>query len=151
VCVVPKPSCADYTLAKSFCPISLLDCFGKLVEKTVARLLYKEINVNSLMPTTQFGGRRASSTLDAALTLIHDVKVVHAASLCTGILLFDIAGFFDNVNRPRLVQLVEDMGFAPELVEWMRSFLTDRSVRLKFNGSLSVPFPSLVGTPQGSL
>ena len=149
MCVVPKPSRADYTLAKSFCPISLLDCFSKLVEKTVACLICKEIDTNSLVLSTQFGGRRASSTLNAMLTLTHDVKVVHTAGLCTGILLFNIAGFFDNVNRPCLVQIVNDMGIAPELVNWMCSFLDDHMVRLKFNGALSDPFPSLVGTPQG--
>ncbi|KAH9994361.1 hypothetical protein BJV74DRAFT_723383, partial [Russula compacta] len=35
VCVVPKPNQADYTLAKNFCPILLLECMGKLLEKVV--------------------------------------------------------------------------------------------------------------------
>ncbi|KAH9980510.1 hypothetical protein BJV74DRAFT_726954, partial [Russula compacta] len=38
VCVVPKPNRADYSLAKNFCPISLLECLGKLVEKLITRL-----------------------------------------------------------------------------------------------------------------
>ena len=40
--------------------------------------------------------------------------------------------------------------FAPELVSWCRSFLKDRTVRLKFNGQTSDPFDFEVGTPQGS-
>ena len=45
VCVIPKPNRADYTLAKNFCPISLLKCLGKLLEKLIAKLIYKEMVV----------------------------------------------------------------------------------------------------------
>ena len=92
----------------------------------------------------------ASSTLDTGLTLTHDIQVTHMAGLWTGLLLFDIQGFFDNVNRNRLVQVVADLGFAPELVAWTCSFLANHSVRLKFNSCMSNPFLSEVGTPQGS-
>ena len=43
VCAVPKPHRVDYSLAKNFHPVSLLECMGKLVEKLMARLLYSEI------------------------------------------------------------------------------------------------------------
>jgi hypothetical protein len=123
---------------------------GKLVEKLVARLIYSKIISHNLIPTNQYGGRMASSTLDAGLTLTHDIQVAHAAGLRTGLLLFDIQGYFDNINRERLVQVVEDLGFAPEIVSWTRTFLSERTVRLKFNSHTSEPFNSEVGTPQGS-
>ena len=73
VCIVPKPGRADYTIPKNYHPISLLECLGKLVEKIVAQLIYQEIIQHDLVPTNQFGGRVASSIVDAALCLIHDV------------------------------------------------------------------------------
>lgn len=150
VCVIPKPKRADYSLAKNFRPISLLECLGKLLEKLVAKLIYSDMTKHSLVPTTQFGGRNSSSTLDAGLTLVHDIQSAHQAGLRTGLLLFDIQGFFDNVNHERLVTVFANLGFAPELVKWCRSFLVDRTVRLKFNGQTSDPFGFAVGTPQGS-
>jgi hypothetical protein len=150
VCVIPKAGRADYTLAKNFRPISLLECLGKLLEKLIAKLLYRDMTKYSLVPTTQFGGRNSSSTLDAGLTLTHDIQSAHHGRLRTGLLLFDIQGYFDHVNHERLVALVANLGFAPELVNWCRSFLTDRSVRLRFNGQTSDPFDFAVGTPQGS-
>jgi Reverse transcriptase (RNA-dependent DNA polymerase) len=65
-------------------------------------------------------------------------------------LLFDIQSHFDHVNHKRLVAIVADLGFVPELVNWCRSFLKDCTVRLKFNGQTSDPFDFAVGTPQGS-
>ena len=150
VCVIPKPNRADYTLAKNFRPISLLECLGKLLEKVVAKLIYRDMSNHDLVPATQFGGRNASSTLDAGLTLLHDIQAAHQAGLRAGMLLFDIQGFFDNINHDRLVKVFADLGFAPELVGWCRSFLNDRTVRLKFNGQTSDPFDFEVGTPQGS-
>ncbi len=150
ICIIPKPGQADYSLPKIFRPISLLDCLGKLIEKVVAHLFYQEIITHDLLPTNQFGGWVASSTLDAGLCLMHDAQTAHAAGLCSGVLLFDICGFFDNVNRARLAQVVEDLGFAPSLVAWTRSFISERTVQLCFNSLLSDPFESNVGTPQGS-
>lgn len=125
VCVIPKPNWADYTLAKNFRPISLLECLGKLLEKIVAKLIYRDMSNHGLVPTTQFGGRNASSTLDAGLTLLHDIQAAHQSGLKAGMLLFDIQGFFDNINHNRLTQTFADLGFAPELVRWCGSFLED--------------------------
>jgi Reverse transcriptase (RNA-dependent DNA polymerase) len=150
VCVIPKPNRADYTHAKNFRPISLLECLGKLLEKIVAKIIYREMTKHALVPTTQFGGRNASSTLDAGLSLLHDIQAAHRAGLRTGLLLFDIQGYFDNINHERLIQVFANLGFAPELVKWCRSFLSDRSVCLRFNGKTSDPFDFTVGTPQGS-
>ncbi len=104
----------------------------------------------SLVPTTQFGGQNASSTIDAGLSLLYDIQSAHQAGLYTGLLLFDIQGFFDDINHERVVQIMADLGFTPEIVSWCRSFLSDRTVRLRFNGRTSDPFDFAVGTPQGS-
>src|SRR6266849_4772832 len=104
----------------------------------------------ALIPTTQFGGRNASSTLDAGLTLLHDIQAAHRSKLRAGLLLFNIQGYFDNINHDRLLQIFADLGFAPELTKWCQSFLKDRTVKLKFNGEMSDPFDFVVGTPQGT-
>ena len=71
--MVPKPHYIDYSLAKNFCPVSLLECMGKIIEKLMACLFYSEIIRHDLLPTNQFGGRMASSILDTGLSLMHDI------------------------------------------------------------------------------
>ena len=148
--MVPKPHHADYTLAKNFHPILLLECLGKLLEKVVASLIYRDMAKYVLIPTMQFSGCNASSTLDAGLTLLHDIQSAHQAQLYMGLLLFNIQGFFNNVNHDRLVQVFTNLGFAPELVNWCHSFLKDCTVKLQFNGITLDHFNFMVGTPQGS-
>ena len=123
---------------------------GKLIKKVIAWLMYKEIIQGNLVPTNQFGGCMASSTVNVGLCLIHNVQNAHTAGLRTGICLFNISGFFNNVNHPRLVQLIQDLGFIPEIIRWCSLFLVDRHIQLKFNGILSNPMDSMTGTPQGS-
>jgi hypothetical protein len=80
----------------------------------------------------------------------HMSPPAHQAGLRAGILLFDIQGYFDNINHDRLTQLVADLGFASELVSWSKSFLNKCTVKLRFNGKTSDPFDFPVGTLQGS-
>jgi Reverse transcriptase (RNA-dependent DNA polymerase) len=150
VCVIPKPNRADYTLTKNFWPISLLGCLGKLLEKVVVKLIYSDMANYPLVLITQFRGQNISSTLDVGLTILHNIQSAHQAGLKTGLLLFNIQGFFDNINHTRLIQTLIDMGFAPEIVLWCHSFLRDQTVCLHFNAKTSDPFNFAVGTLQGS-
>jgi hypothetical protein len=150
VVVIPKPNKTDYSLAKAHRPISLLETMSKLMEKAVAKRFQYNIVKEGLIHTNQFGGRTHSSCLDAGLTLIHDVQAAHTAGLKAGILLFDVKGFFNNVNHAHMTARLQNMGFASELVTWVSLFLADRRVKLHFNNILSEECTQLVRVPQGS-
>jgi hypothetical protein len=125
VVVIPKVDKPDYSAAKAYQPISLLKNLSKLLEKAVAKRFQHDIVTHELIPTNQLGGRTHSSCLDVGLALIHDVQTAHANSLKVGILLFNVQGFFDNVNHARLTAIIRDMGFAPSLSQWVESFLVN--------------------------
>jgi hypothetical protein len=105
---------------------------------------------HELVYTNQFGGRAHLSCLDAGLALIHDVQDTHHKGLKVGILLFDVWGFFDNVNHGRMTAILENLGYPPELVWWSEAFLKDRKVRLSFNNVISEERGQPIGVPQGS-
>ena len=113
------------------------------------RFLY-DIDKHRLVPTTQFGTRAFSSTLDAGLTLTHDVQCALQAKRRCAALLFDIKGFFDTVHRERLVETIRNLGFSDGVARWTRSFLTERWVTLTFNGITVANQDQPVATPQGS-
>ena len=105
---------------------------------------------HELIPTTQFGGRRYSSCLDAGLSLLHNIQAAHGLGLKCGMLLFDVKGFFDHVNHDRLAPVISTLGFHPSLGVWTRAFLADRKVCLRFNSLLADERDQPVGMPQGS-
>jgi hypothetical protein len=150
VVAIPKPDKLDYSLPKAHRPISLLETMSKLLEKVVAKHMQHDIVVHELIHTNQFGGCAHSSCLDMGLTLLHDVQSMHRAGLKAGILLFNIRGFFDNINHGRMSAILENSGYPPELVRWSEAFLRDRKVCLSFNNCTSKERGQPIGVPQGS-
>jgi hypothetical protein len=150
VVAIPKPDKPDYSLPKAHRPISLLETMSKLLEKAVAKRMQHDIVRHELIHANQFGGRAHSSCLDAGLALIHDVQDAQRRGLKVGILLFDVRGFFDNVNHGRMMAVLENLGYPPELVRWSEAFLKNRKVRLSFNNVISEERGQPIGVPQGS-
>jgi hypothetical protein len=123
---------------------------SKLLEKAVAKRMQHDIIKYELIHANQFGGRAHSSCLDAGLALIHNVQDAHRRGLKVGILLFDVRGFFDNMNHGRMTAILDNLGYPPELVRWSAAFLKDRKVWLSFNNVIVEERGQPIGVLQGS-
>ena len=147
---IPKPNKPDYRVAAAYRPISLLECCGKLLEKIVASRVLHDASLHPILPSHQFGSRSHHCAVDAALAVVHTAQLAIKQKLVCSMLLFDIQGFFDNVHVERLCHLFALFGFPPSLCDWLRSFLSDRQVRIQVNSFLSDAAPLSHGIPQGS-
>ena len=147
---VPKPNKPDYGVAAAYRPISLLECCGKLLEKIVASRVLHNASLHPILPTHQFGSRSHHCAVDAALAVVHMAQLAIKQKLVCSMLLFDIQGFFDNIHVKRLCHLFALFGFPPSLCDWLRSFLSDRQVRIQVNAFLSNATSLSHGIPQGS-
>ena len=147
---IPKPNKPDYAMPKAYRPISLLECCGKLLEKLIAKRVLHDLNTFNILPPSQFGSRDGHCAVDAALALAHTAQQGIHTGNPTAVILFDIQGFYDNIQRKRVVHLFKLMGFPPSVVGWVQSFLSNRSITLAFNGWQGTPFEVSVGSPQGS-
>ena len=103
IAVVPKPKKPNYTLAKAYRPIALLECLSKLLEKIVTRRLNYYVNKYNLFPNTQFAGRTKTSVEDAGLCVTHDVQSAWSQKLKMSVLFFDISGYFNNIHHGLLL------------------------------------------------
>ena len=137
-------------LPKSHRPIQLIECLGKLIEKIVARRVTYDLGRYDLLPFNQFGSRTNSSCLDAALALTHDIQTARSKGLVSTFLAVDIKGFFNHVDHDRLVTVLHYLGFPPQIVKWVKSFLQGRFVRVQVDDCIGDPHPQNVGAPQGS-
>jgi hypothetical protein len=75
--------------------------------------------------------------------------MAHKVGLKAGILLFDMRGFFNNVNHSRMMAILENLGYLPELVLWLEAFLRDRKVCLSFNNIIAEERGQPIGVQQG--
>lgn len=102
VVMLKKPNKKDPTAPRSYRPITLEECFGKALEKIVARRLQYFSNALGLLPNNQFGGRECASVTDAGASLIEEIQAAWAKGRVYSVLACDVQGFFDNVGHQHL-------------------------------------------------
>jgi len=148
--VLDKPGKPLYDSPSSFRVIVLLRTLSKILERVVASRLSAQATICSLIHPLQCGSLPGRSTADATLVLQQNVESFHRLRYKVSTLLLDVKGGFDNVESPSLLSLLNRKGVSLYLVQWVGSFLRDRTCRLTFQGSPRSFAPVSVGVPQGS-
>jgi len=148
--VLDKPGKPSYDSPSSFRVIVLLRTLSKILERIVASRLSAQTTICSLIHPLQCGSLPGRSTANAALVLQHNVESFHRLRYKVSTLLLDVKGGFDTVESASLLALLRRNGVSPYLVQWVGSFLRDRSCYLTFQGSPCLFAPISVGVPQGS-
>ena len=127
-----------------------MECTGKLLEKVITRRITNDIALHpDILPNNQFGSRPQHCTSDAALALVHRIQATRNTGHHGALILFDISGFFDHIDAARTHDIFRKKGFPPNMVNWVFSFLTDRTASMRLNSTNIEPFDVPDGTPQG--
>jgi len=150
--VLRKPGKPDYSQAKAYRPIALLDTLGKALEKAVAIRITGIAESFDLLPRHQMGARAGRDTLTALELLIEQTHTVWNSGprWVASLLSLDMAGAFNNASHPRLLHILRSKGLPITLVTWVQSFLTGRLSSITIRNSTSTLFPVFNGIPQGS-
>lgn len=151
--ILRKPNKADYTSTKAYRPIALLNTMGKLLEIVIARRLTELAETNRLLPETQMGARRGRSTASALQLIteqIHTIWRLPGEPRVATILCMDITGAFDNASHIRLLHNLQKRQVPTLIVNWVASFLGDRTTKLRAAEGESPYFNVTEGIPQGS-
>ena len=97
--IIPKPGKDDYSIAKAYRCISLLNCLGKIVEKVVADLISRHCEATGGFHPGQYGCRTKRSAVDAVGVAIAQVQEAWSRGAIAGALLMDVAAAFPSVAR----------------------------------------------------
>ena len=136
--------------AKSYRPISLTSCIGKLAERMVNSRLYWYLeSTNSLNPH-QAGFRKGSCTEDQLFKLTQNIQDGFQEAKHTVAVFVDLQQAYDRVWRKGLLMKMMDLGIHGKLYKWIKFFLTDRNIKTKVNNAHSSKEVLEEGLPQGS-
>ena len=140
----------DYALPNAYRPIALLNCLAKGLEKIVAsRLSYLATAAGLLLPE-HFGGRPGRSCEDALHLLVDEIKAHWRQGDYVVVVLLDVKGAYPNTTSLKLQSNLLRRGVPRELVNFVASFMEDRTCRIILEGVTSELMPSDCGLPQGS-
>ena len=146
--VLKKPGKTDYTTAKSWRPIALLNCMSKILSRCVADVLTHEAERKSLLANLQFGGAGRTTT-DSIHLLNKTVKDAWRRGDVASIVFLDIKSAFPAASPERLFHNLRMRGVPREYVDWLRVKLAGRKTRLKFDDFTTELFDILSGIDQG--
>ena len=149
---VLKKTSLDASVPVNYRPISNLCYLSKLLERTVNNQLVEHLRVNDLMPEHQSAYRKCHSTETALLKVSSDVLIAADSGMVTLLAMLDLSAAFDCVDHLILLtRLDRSFGISATALEWIRSYLGQRTQRVRYNGQVSATALLEFGVPQGSV
>ena len=148
ICPVHKPGrVADHL--SGYRPITLLNADVKLLSKTVADRMHLPLDyVVSLLQSAFIEGRDISENVLYHLGL---ADFLHDSGHPAWLLITDLAGAYDNVDRSYLLQCLAAYGFKVDgHVRWAALLHAGTTGCITMNGHISRPFPISAGLAQGA-
>ena len=152
-CVTPifkqKGSSSDPT---NYRPISLLPNLSKVLEKLVFNKIYAHLTNNNLLTEKQSGYRPGHSTQIQLLYLSHQLySALNEGQNFTAVFL-DISKYFDKIWHHGLITKCKiQYNITGPLLEWLESYLKDRTQIVRVGNSFSASQNIQSGCPQGSV
>jgi len=137
-------------LTSSYRPISLLPCLGKVMERMVTKRLYWHVEKGNILSPAQSGFRRHCSAADQIARLEKIVRETFVKKQVTIVVFIDLKGAYDTVNHNLLLQKLQRIGISGKMLNYCKSFLYDRKLKVLYNGYISESKNVHKGIPQGS-
>ena len=136
--------------AQSYRPISLTSCLGKVGERMVNRRLYWWLESSGLLTEAQSGFRAANRTEDQLFRLVQSIQDGFQQGTATTAVFVDFQQAYDRVWRKGLLLKMQRLGVKGKMYNWIKDFLTERTMQTKVDDSISEKKVQEEGLPQGS-
>ena len=148
VILILKPNKPPETPA-SYRPISLLPTFSKIFEKILLKRLIPLATEANIIPHTQFGFRAHHSTIHQLHRTVDTISnALEKKEFCPTVFL-DVSQAFDRVWHEGLLYKLKKFLPAPYFL-LIKSYLSDRSFKVRLKNSYSTSHRISAGVPQGS-
>ena len=137
-------------------PISLLLTISKVLEKIVYKRTYSFMEETGQIYRSQYGFRSQHSCENAVSELVSEITKGFQNGFYTAALFLDLSKTFDTLEHRVLLLKLEKYGIRGSCLEWFRSYLCNRKIRVKCHvassGKIEYSEYQTVnyGTPQGS-
>ena len=149
--ICPLFKSGDPCVAKNYRPVSLLPIVSRILEFFVKQQLTAYLSTQQLFPASQFAYRRQHSTEDAVVLAVNRWLMAKAERKYTGVVMVDMSKAFDRVQHARMVSILFSLGVSGIVLQWFRSYLSDRSQCIRIGNTLSTITVCSRGVPQGSV
>ena len=149
--VTPVYKSGPASNAKNYRPISLTSVACKLMERIIVCEILCYLRCNNLISKQQHGFLSRRSTTTNLLETLNDWTLAIDNKNALSAVYIDFARAFDTVCRSKLCYKLSCYGIAGSLLNWIQSFLTDRSQCTRVGHTCSDYVSLSSGIVQGSI
>ena len=96
------------------------------------------------------GGRKNQSAIDAVMNVVHDIEIANRNKNVLSCLLLNVKGAFDFFSINQLLNVMKKLHLSRIVIQWVKHFMTKRSINLIFAEHKSKTYYIESGIPQGS-
>ena len=147
VVFIPKPGKEDYSIPKSYRPITLASYLVKGLEKVVKYRIQNKIEKKLI---SQFAFTKGKSVDTAISKVINELEYAQLNGKIGAAVMLDIEGAFDRVPFRTIRKSMKKAKLPPEVVEWFDHLVRNRLVTTELYGEKIWRVPGR-GTPQGGV
>ena len=141
----------DPTDKENYRPISITSIISRVFERILVEHINFYLTTNSIISESQFGFRRGKSVESQLLMCYTHWITSLDNNKFVDIIYLDYAKAFDKVCHNKLIAKLSNIGIVGPILDWIKSFLSNRSQRVRINNTISESANILSGVPQGSV
>uniref|UniRef100_T2M7Y8 Man(5)GlcNAc(2)-PP-dolichol translocation protein RFT1 n=1 Tax=Hydra vulgaris TaxID=6087 RepID=T2M7Y8_HYDVU len=132
-------------------PISLLSVISKVFEFLVHKFLTSHLESNKLLSDNQCGFRSSRSTADLLTAVTERFYCALDGGGEARAIALDISKAFDKAWHAGLLHKLASYGVSGKVFEIIKSFFSNRFIKVILEGQHTSLFPVTSGVPQGSI
>ena len=137
---------------KNYRPISNLSFLSKILEKIVAKRLNAHIEEHLLSNHVQSAFKRFHSTETALLNIHNGIICNMDNGKVTALRTLDLSAAFETLDHATLLERLHGhFGISSKVLQWFKSYISNRQQRVHIDGSLSCPQDLHFGVPHWSV
>ena len=122
-----------------------------MFEHIITSNIMQHLDSHNILHDAQHGFRKHRSTETQLIQLIDNLAHNIDNRIQTDAILLDFQKAFDKVPHHRLLYKLKYYGISPQALNWVHSFLTNRTQQVLLEGNMSSSINVTSGVPQGSV
>jgi hypothetical protein len=146
--VTPIHKGSNRSDVRNYRPISILSCAAKMLDNLMSKRLSAAFS--SVLTGPQHAYKETLSTTTNLVEFVSKITNLIESGEQVEAVYLDFAKAFDSINHCTLTAKLELYGLNADTITWIKSYLHGRTQQVRVNGSLSAPFLTSSGVPQGS-
>ena len=147
---IPKPG-KDSRNRSNCCPISLMSCLCKTMERMINTRLVWFLEKNNILLKYQSGFRKGRTTTDQLIRLESFIRYSFLKGSHVVSIFFDLEKAYDTVWKYGVIRDLHKVGLRGRMPMFIQNFLSNRVFRVRLGSVYSDIHGQEMRVPQGSI